>query len=113
MNRDFKFRIGQTVGSPYGIVKIIDRWGKSSIFYDVRFRTSIDGELRGTTWTFEEHEMTPFSISELVDDNAVELIDVEEVDGDLIATFSVWIKVKIEGDFFFVEKQFKEKLSKE
>lgn len=108
---DFKFRVGQTVYSPFGLVKIISRWGKESRTYDVKYMKGKKTE----TWTFMEEELEPFSRGGVAsnDDDAVEWIEVVKVDEDLIATFSVWVKIEIDGEIYTVEKTFKEFLVKE
>ncbi len=111
---DFKFRIGQTVYSPFGVVKIIYRWhGKSSTFYDVKFIAKKDDEVFTKTYTFEEYEMASFESGGVAahEDDAVEMLSIKEIDGELIATFSVWIQIKIGDQFYSLEKQFQEKLA--
>jgi hypothetical protein len=110
---EFKFRIGQTVHSPFGVVKIIDRWrNNSSTFYDVKFISYKDDVLVTKTWTSEEFELTPFTAGGVAkdSDDAAQLVSIEEIDGDLIATISVWFRIKIDDDFYITEKQFQNKL---
>ncbi len=114
---DFKFRIGQTVLSPFGVVKIIHRWhGKSSTFYDVEFKetylsrntTKRDGVTSTKTCSLVEHEIEPFEAIGV--DDVVEMISIEEIGGELIATFSVGIQVKIDDKIYSLNKKFQEKL---
>lgn len=110
---NFKFKVGQTVQSPFGVVKIINRWkGRDSIFYDIKYIRTKNNIHSTATWTFEEHEMAGFTSGGVAhyEDDAVEIINIEEVDNELIATISVWIQIKLNDKFYSFQKQFKEKL---
>jgi hypothetical protein len=117
MNK-FKFRVGQTVHSPFEVVKIIRRWvgSKGNIFYDVKYMRNKKEESQlpiTRTWTFEEPELHPFTRGGVADnqDDAIHL-DYRMIDGEWIATVSVWIQAEIDGEMYAIEKQFKEKLNK-
>lgn len=115
-----EFKVGQTVYSPFGTVKIIHAWKKAKT-YDVKFLTNKPHPMQGDigvhteTWTFDEHELTAFSAGGVAfpEDDALQIINVERVDGKYIATFSVWIKVEIDGKICSLHKKFKKVLEEQ
>lgn len=116
MTKKFKFKIGQTVHSPFGVVKIIHRWHtKKEPLYDVKYMKEKDDIVRTQTWTFGESEMDQFTnggVAYFDDDDATEIIQIKKIKGEYFVIFSVWIETKLEGKTYAIEKKYKEKLVK-
>lgn len=107
-----KFRVGQTVFSPFGVVKIIARW--KSACYDVKFmrKDKETGVVRTETWTFDENELSAFTAGGVAgnEDDAVSF-DCKKVNGELIGTFKVWVQIEWGSKTYAIQKEFREKLS--